>query len=211
MKKVIITNLHREWCKTFLAKHSKWKHVWIFLKKKTLFEEGTQWKLSYEKPVWWSDFMCSLCPMLLPRVHFGNQHTQHHFSDCWLATPMITNIDTEVEHAHVHEDAVRRGGGGGGLLSSCLPLFVSAALLLVRLYIWKHAGRCAGDEDRVCAGCIKDPLRVHVFYASRPSPFFFSAWSRPASCVCAVLSRGCVKSDRRGQEKSGNLAGVLST
>lgn len=34
MKEVIITNLHREWCKTSLAKHSKWKHVWIFLKKK---------------------------------------------------------------------------------------------------------------------------------------------------------------------------------
>lgn len=27
---------------------------------------------------------------------------------------MITNIDTEVEHAHVHKDAVHGEGGGGG-------------------------------------------------------------------------------------------------
>ena len=61
-------------------------------------------------------------------------------------------------------------------------------------------------------GAWKNHLRVHAFMLRGPALFFsFSAWSRPASCVCAVLSRGCVKSDRRGQEKSGNRGGLLST
>lgn len=85
---------------------------------------------------------------------------------------MITNIDTEVEHAHVHKDAVCGDGGGGGapgcLYLSHTPSRVCVCeVCTVCIYMHGHAGPCRGGEVSVS-------LCVHYrscVMRSGPSPF----------------------------------------
>lgn len=135
-------------------------------------------------------------------LHFGdycvNIITQHHSWDCSLATPMITNIDSEV-HAHVHEDAVRWevGGGGGGYLLSASHFYHLLSFLLWTV----HMLTCRSGRVSLCVQGVMNHLDVHA-WCIEAQPFFLSAWSRPASCVCAMLNQPRVKLERVSRIKA---------
>ena len=85
---------------------------------------------------------------------------------------MITNIDTEVEHAHVYEDAVRgEEGAGGAYPPVCLYLSQRPSCWCDCIYENTRGG--VQVMRRVCAGCMEDHLRVHAFMLRGPALFSF--------------------------------------
>lgn len=110
-------------------------------------------------------------------------HSQHHSWDCSLATPMITNIDTEAEHAHVHKDAVRWGGP--------LP---SASIYLIRP---TSRANCLHTKVRVGVKavrmglrgqCVKDHLGIHA-WCVEAQPFSFCVKPTGFLCLCGSQSK----------------------
>lgn len=100
-----------------------------------------------------------LWPMLLHRLHCSNMHTTSP-CDCSLATPMITNIDSEASHAHVHGDALWWG------VRSCLPPFNSPALQ----HVWPPFMRLC-RAIRVHWSTVKN-LCIHAWWYWGPALFF---------------------------------------
>lgn len=157
------------------------------------------------KTIWtryWGDFDLFLMSHDAPQTPL-HSHTQHHCWDCSLATPMITNIDTEVEHAHVHKDAVCGDGGGGGA-PGCLYLSHTPSLVCVCVKCALCVYICMDMQARVevvkCL-CLCVCITDHAWCVQGPALFFLCGADR-----LPVFVRFSIKVRQVRQEQAGQKA-----